>query len=263
LKSLTEEARAAFDLDVLRPPTFEKLAETLRRAHATGKPYQIVHFDGDSGFFDMEKVFAQARREEANERAYLARNLGLDPEGSAVVSPETLYPNPPRAGARGYLLFEGTRAETSERFVDGPELGALLTNTDVSFLVLNSREATLAAPELDRRVRAWGSLAQEVMDAGAAGVVAMRYNVYVDTAAQFVADLYVALAQGQTLGEAVTLGRKQLHASPLRELGGDPVPLQDWLVPVVYEARPLALVPRQKEGSSGSPCKPALGRRPE
>ena len=52
------------------------------------------------------------------------------------------------------------------------------------------------------------------MDAGVAGVVAMRYNVYVVTAAQFVAELYTALAQGQTLGEAVTLARKQLAAEP-------------------------------------------------
>jgi hypothetical protein len=76
-------------------------------------------------------------------------------------------------------------------------------------------------------VRAFGSLAQEVMDAGVAGVVAMRYNVYVVTAAQFVADLYAALAQGAAQGEAVTLGRKQLAAQPLRTIAYDPVPLQD------------------------------------
>src|SRR5262249_38543683 len=98
------------------------------------------------------------------------------------------------------------------------------------------------------QVRAWGSLAQEVMDAGAAGVVAMRYSVYVVTAAQFVADLYSALARGLTLGEAVNLGRKQLQASPLREVGVEPLPLADWPVPVVYEAAPLALFPKQKKG---------------
>src|SRR6185295_9007134 len=98
-----------------------------------------------------------------------------------------------------------------------------------------------------QQVRAFGSLAQEVMDAGAAGVVAMRYNVYVVTAAQFVADLYAALTQGQTLGEAVTLGRKQLHTQPLREIADDPIELQDWPVPVVYEAAPIALFPRPKK----------------
>lgn len=78
------------------------------------------------------------------------------------------------------------------------------------------------------KVRALGSLAQEVMDAGVAGVVAMRYNIYVVTAAHFVADLYETLVHGQTLGEAVTMGRKQLAADSLREIAFEPVPLQDW-----------------------------------
>src|SRR5882724_11747885 len=233
LKSLDEEARQVFDFDVLRPPTFEALAQTLRRAHAEGKPYQVVHFDGHGGFFEMPGRL-----------------------------PEALYPHPPQLGRRGYLQFESEEEDFSYRFVDGEELGSLLKETGSPVLVLNScrsaqgeigdsaapsGEEPPAEPDPHRQVRAWGSLAQEVMDAGVAGVVAMRYNVYVVTAAQFVADLYTALARGQTLGEAVTLGRKQLHASPLRELGGEPLRLEDWPVPVVYEAAPLALFPKQKK----------------
>ncbi len=107
-------------------------------------------------------------------------------------------------------------------------------------------------------VRAYGSLAQEVMDAGVAGVVAMRYNVYVVTAAQFVADLYGALAQGQSLGQAVTLGRKQLASQPMREIAYDPIPLQDWPVPVVYEAAPITLFP-----PVGAGLAPAQSGRPQ
>jgi hypothetical protein len=53
--------------------------------------------------------------------------------------------------------------------------------------------------------------------------------------------LYAALAGGQGLGEAVSMGRKQLAAQPLREIAFDPIPLQDWLVPVAYEAAPIQL----------------------
>ena len=81
------------------------------------------------------------------------------------------------------------------------------------------------------------------MDRGVSGVVAMRYNVYVVTAAQFVADLYGALAGGLALGEAVTRGRKQLHDQPLRTIAYDPCRLEDWAVPVVYEAERLPLFP--------------------
>ena len=71
-----------------------------------------------------------------------------------------------------------------------------------------------------RRVRAYGSLAQEVMDAGVAGVVAMRYNVYVVTAARFIGELYAGLLAGQPLGGAVSAARRQLAADPQRQVGG-------------------------------------------
>jgi hypothetical protein len=46
---LNDDARDAFDLDVLRPPTYEQLAETLGLAKERGRPYHIVHFDGHGG----------------------------------------------------------------------------------------------------------------------------------------------------------------------------------------------------------------------
>ena len=137
--------------------------------------------------------------------------------------------------------------------------GKLLAETHVPVLVLNAcRSAHAEAPaapankaeqdassdsstDIHGKVRAFGSFAQEVVDAGVAGVVAMRYNVYVVTAAQFVADLYESLAGGSVLGEAVTLGRKQLEAQPLREIAYEPRTLQDWMVPIVYEAAPVPL----------------------
>ena len=137
--------------------------------------------------------------------------------------------------------------------VDGQALGRLLKETGVPVLVLNAcRSAHAEAPpqpsaasadEVHAQVRAFGSLAQEVIDCGVTGVVAMRYNVYVVTAAQFVADLYAALLQGAALGEAVTLGRKQLATHPQRTIAYDPRPLGDWCVPVVYEALPTPLFP--------------------
>ena len=76
------------------------------------------------------------------------------------------------------------------------------------------------------------------MDAGVAGVLAMRYNIYVPTAAQFIADLYAGLLQGQSFGTAVRAARQSLAAAPPDANG---VPVRDWLVPVAYEAAPLHL----------------------
>lgn len=224
IKGLNSAAREALHLEVLRPPTFERLGQVLRAAYDQGEPYHIVHFDGHGDYLDLEQLLPQWQD-------------------------KTVYPKTPRPGGHGYLAFENPQSKRNIRFIDGQDLGKLLVETGVPVLVLNAcRSASAEAPaepeaaqaDPHTQVRAFGSLAQEVMDVGAAGVVGMRYSVYVVTAAQFVADLYASLAQGQTLGQAVTLGRKQLHDNPLRDVAYGPLPLQDWPVPVVYEAAPIA-----------------------
>jgi tetratricopeptide (TPR) repeat protein len=217
IKALTNSASEVFQLDVLRPPTFARLDYVLRQAKAAGQPYHIVHFDGHGIHEDLN---AKAQKK------------------------------PPRR-MRGYLVFENPDYQDKKELVHGKALGKLLTETGVSLLVLNAcRSAYVEAPTepgktlANSQTSAYGSLAQEVMEAGVAGVVAMRYTVYVVTAAQFVAELYAALVQGQALGEAVTWGRQQLYAQPLREIAYQPQPLQDWLVPMVYEAAPVALLPK-------------------
>ena len=45
LKGLDQSSREAFQLDVLRPPTFDDLARKLRDARDAGRPYHVLHFD--------------------------------------------------------------------------------------------------------------------------------------------------------------------------------------------------------------------------
>ena len=231
IKGLSASAREIFQLDVLRPPTFEQLARVLRAARDGGQPYNVVHFDGHGVYTD------------AGKSAKLSEMLG---------NLSHLLLSGQGAGAHGFLLFENPAQEKNAQLVDGSTLGKLLVETHVPVLVLNAcrsahtdtqTEPTVVQSSEDphAKIRAFGSLAHEVMDAGVAGVVAMRYNVYVVTAAQFVAELYASLTRGHMLGDAVTIGRKQLAAQPLREIAYDPLALQDWPVPVVYEAAPIAL----------------------
>lgn len=222
----------AFDLDVLRPPTYAAMAGRLQKAKEEGRPYHVVHFDGHGTWADLSDG---------------------EPEDGSHDAQRYSMLSPVRAGAHGYLAFEDPAAAGNVQYVDGPTLGRLLANTGVSVLVLNAcRSAHAEAPtapeadpeaaaDLHARVRAYGSLAQEVVDAGVPGVVAMRYSVYVVTAAAFIEDLYAALLEGHELGEAVTRGRKGLAEDPQRSIAYDPRPLQDWVVPVVYEAAPHRL----------------------
>lgn len=232
---LSDEARDAFDIDVLRPPTYEQLAARLNRAKERGQPYHIVHFDGHGVYADP-------------------RNLA---EAGTLLDSLKLHAG--NAGAHGFLTFEDPDSDTNSKFVDGFRLGALLRDTGVPVLILNACQSASAearpAPEMKKpggtraEVEAYGSLAQAVMDAGAAGVVAMRYSVYVVTAAQFVAELYGALGCGRGLGEAVTWARKNLNDQPDRQIAYAPRPLQDWPVPVVWERSPLRLWP-EKPGAA-------------
>jgi tetratricopeptide (TPR) repeat protein len=237
IKGLSDAARARFQLDVLRPPTFARLGQALRQARDDGRPYHVVHFDGHG-------LYAQVK----DRKSVLDLLRGLTP----------LLLAGPDSGAHGYLVFENPALEDNAELVKGDALGRLLAEAGAPVLVLNACRSAHADPtpaprspaprspapaDVHSAIRAYGSLAQEVMDQGVAGVVAMGYNVYVVTAAQFVADLYAGLARGQSLGEAVSQGRQQLHAQPLRTIAYEPIPLQDWPVPVVYEAAPIRLFP--------------------
>ena len=233
LMRLSRGAREAFRLDVLRPPTFAQLNRVLEAAKAADEPYHVVHFDGHGIYLDTERLVVMGGRE-----GYFRGDISLV--------------SPPRPGAHGFLVFEELGLGGSQVLVDGPTLGRLLVDAGVPVLVLNACRSAHADPaaepetlteELDahERVRAYGSLAQEVMDSGVAAVVAMRYNVYVVTAARFIGEVYAGLLAGRELGAAVSAARRHLAADPRRQVSAELRSLQDWLVPVVYEAAPLVL----------------------
>jgi tetratricopeptide (TPR) repeat protein len=260
------EQMAGLDLDVLRPATFARLSEVLHAAQDAGRAYHVVHFDGHGTYLDLEDLGFTAG----------GTGGGGGGGGAGLTLPQNKYgvsvAGPVRGGQHGYLLFEDPDSEENQQFADGPTLGRLLTGTGVPVLVLNAcrsaytealdqpadgratppgetgtggaavgAEASLAG-DVHARIRAYGSLAAEVADSGVPGIVAMRYNVYVVTAAQFVADLYAHLLAGKSLGQAAAAARKALAADPVRQIGAVPVSLQDWAVPVIYESAPLVLL---------------------
>jgi hypothetical protein len=245
------EDRARFDITALRPPTFEQLQKELTDAKAAGRPYHIVHFDGHGTYEDLsqDKVLA---------------------DWAKAINPLILGGRP--HGKHGYLLFEHPGSDEKMRPVSGAELGQLLHDTGVPVLALNAcqsamheagtedggrmtkdeggRPAADAISTVHDEVRAIGSLAQAVIDQGIPAVLGMRYSVFVVTAAQYIGELYAALAQGRSFGQAASEGRKHLARNPERWVGLQPRPLQDWFVPVVYEAMPIHLLPT-KAGAPG------------
>jgi tetratricopeptide (TPR) repeat protein len=219
-----------FDVDVLRPPTYEHLAWTLRRAKERGAPCHVVHFDGHGTYTDPDHL-AQAGNVIS----------GLRSDAQA------------RSGRRGFLVFEDPHQAGNEAFVDGFALGNLMHEASVPLLVVNACQSAftetpamprkVASGRLPEEVEAYSSLAEAVTSAGTTNVVAMAYVVYVATAARFVAELYAGLAHGRTLGEAASGARQHLANQPERHVGFKARPLQDWSVPVVWERAPFRLWP--------------------
>ena len=218
------------DLEILRPATYARLAEVLHVAYDAGRPYHVVHLDGHGTYLDVADL------------SHVSVSQHMCRFSLAA---------PARPGQHAYLVFEDPDSADTQQLVDGPTLGRLLTDTGVPVLVLNACRSAYgeareqpgeASWDVHARIRAYSSLAAELADTGVPGVVAMRYNVYVVTAAQFVADLYAQLLAGRPLGAAATAARRALAADPVRQIGAVPVQLQDWAVPVVYEAAPLVLL---------------------
>jgi tetratricopeptide (TPR) repeat protein len=225
--------RERFEITALRPPTYEQLQKNLTDAKAAGRPFHIVHFDGHGVYADL----SHSRLADWLS-AFSSLMLGGKPQGK-----------------HGYLLFEHPDGADNARPVPGAELGKLLHDCGVPVLVLNACQSAMHQAweqEAGEATRAIGSLAQAVVDQGIPAVLGMRYSVFVVTAAQYIGELYAALAKGRGFGQAASEARKHLQRNPERWLGLQPRALQDWLVPVVFEAMPLDL-PRPAAPSSLPP----------
>ena len=259
VRRLGDAAGKGWRLDVLRPPTFRQLAKVLRTAADAGEPYHVVHFDGHGGYGELASPSGGMGRSSAN--AYDAA----------------------AGGRQGFLVFEDDEKQDRSDCVGGDRLGPLLRDAGVQALILNACRSAFAesperpAPETEEartalaEATAYGSLAQQVMQAGLGGVVAMRYSVWVVTAADFVERLYERLSAGDTLGQAVAAARKALADDPMREVGAMPRPLSDWHVPLVWERAPQRLWPQRPvaglaaplEASRGTFLDPKLPRAPD
>jgi tetratricopeptide (TPR) repeat protein len=82
---------------------------------------------------------------------------------------------------------------------------------------------------------AFASVAASLVQAGVRSVVAMSHAVMVSGAQEFIPPFYGHLFETGSLAEAARAGRNKMLARPERLCARGRFPLQDWLVPVVYE----------------------------
>jgi tetratricopeptide (TPR) repeat protein len=131
------------------------------------------------------------------------------------------------AAGQGVLVFEA--ADGSRQIIPAKQIAQNLANCRVPIFVLN---ACKSAQEGEEK---FSSVATRLVSLGAKGVVAMAYSVYAQAAKHFMGRLYGELAAGATLDSAVAAGRREILNKRLRPSPKGDKPLQDWLVPVLYQ----------------------------
>ena len=183
----------------VRPPTFEQLRKMLQERPGF---YHIVHFDGHGGYADPKK-----------EQLEMDRKF--------------------RGGAQGSLVFEDEINKPKP--VDAETLSILLAEHRIPIMVLN---ACRSARIDDHAEDAYASVAAALLRAGIRSVVAMGFDLYVSGAQQFIPAFYQRLLKSGDVGEAVRAGRQAMLLNKDRPCFFGRIPLDDWLVPVLYQQLP-------------------------
>ncbi|WP_414553163.1 CHAT domain-containing protein, partial [Anabaena sp. CCY 0017] len=128
---------------------------------------------------------------------------------------------------QGVLIFEAF--DGSPQIITAAQIAQNLADCRVPIFVLN------ACKSAQEGEGSFSSVATRLVSLGAKGVVAMAYSVYAQAAKHFMGRLYGELAAGKNLSTAVSAGRKQVLNQPHRPSPKGDKPLQDWLVPVLYQ----------------------------
>jgi len=202
LVELIEKQHLPAQVTVLRPPTFDTLRHHLRQRPAY---YHIVHFDGHGGYGPAES-------------------------GGAVASTHLFR------GYQGRLIFETEDGKPDA--ITAEQVSALLREYRIPVMVLNACQSAM----VDSRAEdAFASVAAALLRAGIRSVVAMAYSLYVSGGEEFLPGFYQRLFESGNVAEAVRAGRQAMLRQPGRVCARGRFPLEDWLVPVVYQQQPLDL----------------------
>jgi len=176
--------------------------------------YHIVHFDGHGGYGAVMDT----------------------PAGNLYAAPE------------GQLVFESDSGEPDP--VDTRLLAQLLAEYNIPFMVMNACQSGM----IDGQAQdLFASVAAGLLKAGVRSVVAMGYSLYVSGAREFIPAFYERLFSTGKVSEAVRAGRGKMLRQSARDCIVGKLPLQDWVVPVLYQQLPSesAVLPklRPAEGS--------------
>ena len=137
-------------------------------------------------------------------------------------------------GSQGCLVFEDEHGQPDPKLAS--DISALLREYAVPAVVLNACRSAMLDEHAEN---AFASVATALLQSGMRSVVAMAYSLYVSGAQVFLPAFYRRLFEAGSVAEGVRAGRQQMLADPNRVCMRGRFPLQDWLLPVLYQQGPL------------------------
>ncbi len=251
LVTALRESRVRAQIDLVRPGTWEALVRHLdesRAARGDGY-YQLIHFDLHGSLLDYP-AYTRLRGDEAGRTTTPPKN---DEAGRTTTPPYIYRLRPPRLapfdGQRAFLFFDGPVPGQAEA-VAAEQVADLLQSHQLPIAVLNACQSAMQSRPA-RFSETWQvsptddtSLGSRLMAAGVQLVVGMGYSVTVSAAQLLMTTLYRRLLDGRPLHEAIRAARLELYQQRARRAAYDQsIDLADWLLPVVYENRPVQLRP--------------------
>jgi tetratricopeptide (TPR) repeat protein len=214
------QAQLPVQVDILRPGTYTALQAQLQTKGAGY--YHAIHFDVHGALLGYNE--ATYRREQAIPKA---QRKGVTHHNRLPLAPYTGY--------SGFVFLE-SEVEGRADPIEAGELATLLHYYNVPLVILNACQSgkQVGASET--------SIGSRLIAAGQQVVLAMGYSVTVTAAVQVMTALYQELFAGRDLAHAIQQARLALyHDKGRRARFNVQLDLEDWLLPVVYENKPLVL----------------------
>ncbi|MEO6890614.1 MAG: CHAT domain-containing protein, partial [Ktedonobacteraceae bacterium] len=218
------------DIDILRPGTYKTLENHLREVtgkHGTGY-YHVIHFDLHGSLLNYKKL------------QRLLHHEAQEPEShSQTYQDYALKDIEPYPGEKAFLFFEGEQDDTVTP-VEASVLADMLREHHIPVAILNACQSGKQVGDSET------SLGSSLMQAGVQLVLAMSYSVTVSAAALLMKTLYRHLFAGDNLSLAIRHARNELYNDKQRQAYyAQQIDLEDWLLPVVYQNRPVQLTLRE------------------
>jgi tetratricopeptide (TPR) repeat protein len=209
------------EIHVLRPGTYRALENHLN--NIKDKPdkgkgyYHVIHFDMHGIVCTYEQLQEHAKNYQLTGR--YARD-------SKVQEYEDV---------KAFLLFESEQDHKAD-LVSAEELHELLVDNQVPIVVLNACQSGKQVGEQETSLGSW------LVQAGVQLVLAMGYSVNVQAAEKLMSVLYSQLLESHDPSIAIRRARRELYNNKKRKTSmGKEIYLEDWLLPIVYQNKPLKL----------------------